>query len=504
MKFLHKSMAAFLVVLLAFVPLFAEAKGDARATCAWCGDGRLFVYVKGLGDGPESQLTSIALGDVDCPKPTSRTLDESEPFSTLILVANQKSISTKEQKKASAFIKQVLDNHRPGERFQIASVGKELSYFSEFSDDVEMQKHLLDGLRFDSGKVILSQNLAQAIEDLSKVQQGGFRRILLFASGIEKNDYKKQGTLIENALLKSRVPVYTFGFAGKSNGQDRKRLEQISLDTGADYFDLSKGKSERLAKETLEADAMQAIFEVKLPRKVPDGQVEVVGLTFGEGALLTFPLEITRESGGGVPRSSQGGGGGVILWIVLGLLVAGGVAGGIVFFVTKKKKESPFSTPVEDLSFDEMTMDFARPGSDYPLDHEGTAYLGNEDELYAMADHTEVLFSQQSRSPVTSLGVTVCLQGLDGSRQEYRAYVRDEAIVGRSREADFSVSGDNRIGRRHCQLIYDGGDLFVKDLDSLNKTYVNDQIVDSRVATPLHHGDILSLGKARFQVEIVS
>jgi predicted Ser/Thr protein kinase len=51
---------------------------------------------------------------------------------------------------------------------------------------------------------------------------------------------------------------------------------------------------------------------------------------------------------------------------------------------------------------------------------------------------------------------------------------------------------DNRLSRRHCQFVYDGGTLFVQDLGSKNGTAVNGELIGEK--TKLNDGDSITVG----------
>lgn len=70
--------------------------------------------------------------------------------------------------------------------------------------------------------------------------------------------------------------------------------------------------------------------------------------------------------------------------------------------------------------------------------------------------------------------------------------------IGRSPTANVSI-GDPSISRRHCQLTLDSqGALIVRDLESMNGTYVDDSRVTKAVLKP---GDIIRIGALTLRVE---
>jgi pSer/pThr/pTyr-binding forkhead associated (FHA) protein len=58
------------------------------------------------------------------------------------------------------------------------------------------------------------------------------------------------------------------------------------------------------------------------------------------------------------------------------------------------------------------------------------------------------------------------------------------------------------ISKRHCALLMRGEQVFVRDFDSTNGTFVNDQPVKGEVE--LHHADVLKVGPIAFAVNLES
>lgn len=69
-------------------------------------------------------------------------------------------------------------------------------------------------------------------------------------------------------------------------------------------------------------------------------------------------------------------------------------------------------------------------------------------------------------------------------------------VVGRSRTAGLPLKHP-LVSRRHCELFEEGGQVMVRDLGSLNGTYVNKRKVEAD--TPLPPGALLTLGVTTFR-----
>ena len=56
------------------------------------------------------------------------------------------------------------------------------------------------------------------------------------------------------------------------------------------------------------------------------------------------------------------------------------------------------------------------------------------------------------------------------------------------------------ISKRHCAVLVKNEQVFLRDFDSTNGTFVNDQQVKGEV--PLNNGDVLKVGPLSFKVVI--
>ena len=70
------------------------------------------------------------------------------------------------------------------------------------------------------------------------------------------------------------------------------------------------------------------------------------------------------------------------------------------------------------------------------------------------------------------------------------------ATIGRAREATITLP-HTLVSRQHCEIFEKDNQLFVKDLKSLNGTYVNNQKISD--STPLLDGQLLTLGNVTFR-----
>lgn len=72
-------------------------------------------------------------------------------------------------------------------------------------------------------------------------------------------------------------------------------------------------------------------------------------------------------------------------------------------------------------------------------------------------------------------------------------------------DIDFSSfkAYDNGVSRLHAVIRRNGGSVIVMDLGSSNGTYVNGTRLMPNMEQPLHHGDVVALGKLKMQVVLL-
>lgn len=118
------------------------------------------------------------------------------------------------------------------------------------------------------------------------------------------------------------------------------------------------------------------------------------------------------------------------------------------------------------------------------------ASLAALDEAYNIAGA-----SNEVRDAVVSLplGSALLVVRLGNGEGERFLLDRDKIVAGRSEEADVFLN-DVTVSRTHAEFIRHGSEFEVRDLGSLNGTYINRDRIDSYVLKP---GDELQIGKYR-------
>lgn len=88
---------------------------------------------------------------------------------------------------------------------------------------------------------------------------------------------------------------------------------------------------------------------------------------------------------------------------------------------------------------------------------------------------------------------------VDGEAKAPQFDVQLPAVIGRSRNSDV-ILGHRLISRRHCEVFESDGLLMLRDLGSLNGTFVG-QTRLAEQAMPLAPGEQFSVGPVTFQAD---
>ena len=82
-----------------------------------------------------------------------------------------------------------------------------------------------------------------------------------------------------------------------------------------------------------------------------------------------------------------------------------------------------------------------------------------------------------------------------GTTSTTEVHLRLPAIIGRGRSAQVTIP-HSLVSRQHCEVLERDGQLVVRDLNSLNGTYVGDERITEAVLVP---GGLLTVGTVTFR-----
>ena len=114
-----------------------------------------------------------------------------------------------------------------------------------------------------------------------------------------------------------------------------------------------------------------------------------------------------------------------------------------------------------------------------------------------MTNHTE-----NANTPVATDGAAWHLNALTEALGALTLTVSDSLSVGRGSDNDV-VLGSKQVSRNHAVLSVLNGKLYVKDLESSNGTFINDQRIEANKSTNLAANDTLGFASFSFEVSML-
>jgi pSer/pThr/pTyr-binding forkhead associated (FHA) protein len=86
---------------------------------------------------------------------------------------------------------------------------------------------------------------------------------------------------------------------------------------------------------------------------------------------------------------------------------------------------------------------------------------------------------------------------VDGDAKSRQYDLQLPTVIGRSRSTDLTL-GHPLVSRQHCEVFESNGMLMVRDLGSLNGTFIGETRIAEQ-AMPVKPGDLLTVGPVTFQ-----
>lgn len=168
-----------------------------------------------------------------------------------------------------------------------------------------------------------------------------------------------------------------------------------------------------------------------------------------------------------------------ILWVLWILIVAFIVSSIVVIVLCiKKEKEKNVIREIAD-----------------PFEDSKTEMYSTERLSYNYGGGTTVQLFNEIRK------VKLTLTDVNMPARRYTAYLNNRIIIGRSAaKADICIDYDPFISGTHCAIEMRNGRFYLIDLQSSNKTYMNNNQVLSEVE--ISSGCIISMGRVSLRVEM--
>lgn len=426
---------------------------------------------------------------------------------TLVLVDNDGTVSDVNQKIVKTTLKYLFYHKKEDRTFCFNTYEHDILSDEQYTDDINDLVCEVDKLEFEAKDSNLCDTVSEVIGRW-KAADFACRDILVFTDGLEGAATEHEKEELYYLLENCGYPVYVVMLDQENNGSVRKGLSAVATTSGGRLFETDfKGSDAEIDRQLTEMifSAMDEYALVHWKKYEEDYEDEnesedaaQENITKDDRELaqtdkeegLPDPEELTEPDG----YEEQIGDAGKIIYeydnspgfferpaalilaavlIVTGLIV--GILGG--FFIMKKRRAQygSDSHPVPEDDEDEYFEDYELKGIE-------TVMLSGQTQGTRLLDTN---------------GKCITLTDCESSRA-YRIALCGNMSVGRG-GCDVTITGDDALSKRHCELYEDEGEVYVRDLASSNGTKVNGVRVSAMM---LRNDDRLTIGARTYIVGI--
>ncbi|MBQ9991566.1 MAG: FHA domain-containing protein [Lachnospiraceae bacterium] len=462
------------------------------------------IFVKGIEE--EVQSATAIVGNTEAAD--VQILDISSgriPMKTLILMDNSLSIPEGKRESIKEVIGEILAGREESEQIALATFGESIEILSDFTNDYVSLKQVLEEIEFQDRETYLTDVLYELISGNSFGENEDliYARIFVVSDGVDNKSLGYTTEELKALLGEKTIPIYSMGVYNRSqsNEEELKNMFALSRQTNAESFLLDELDHEMDVALALAEDRDIVAFLVIPNDTSRDGSKKTVSLHIQtEGGEVVVQADNVRMSQEAVSREeitetepvvspvlseeekvekSDGKmlnigliGGGVFIGLILVIL-------GIIVVSGKKKKRSEIKE-VDD-PFAEM------------MPEEGRTVLVVGESNSGSGGETIQLFEDSS--------CYITLTDIANPSRSFRNRIQDRLVIGRSAsKVDICIDYDQSVSGRHCTVERRGNRFFVIDLQSSNKTFVNDSQVLSEVE--VYSGSIIKLGRVKLRIEM--
>ncbi len=413
---------------------------------------------------------------------------------TLVLVDNDATVSDVNQKILKTTLKYLFYHKKEDRTFCLNTYEHDILADEDYNDDVNDLVCEVDNLEFTPKDSNLCDTISEVIGRW-KASDFACRDILVFSDGIEGaatgHEKEEMYYLLEN----SGYPVYVVMLSQENNAAERKSLSAIATTSGGKLFETDfKGSDAGIDRQLTEMifSAMDeyALVHWKEYEEEDEDQAEsetseeIVTDNTTESADAmeeSEPVQEIGESGKVIYEYDESRGffesrGALILAAVL--ILAGLIVGILGGFILMKRRRAEYDAGPYPKRGDDEEEYF----EDFELNGVETVMLGGDSGGTRLLDTN---------------GKLVTLTDCESSRA-YRIVLCGSMSVGRG-GCDVTITGDDALSKRHCELYEDEGEVYVKDLASSNGTKVNGVRIS---AIKLKNDDRLTIGARTYAVGI--
>ncbi len=499
-------------VIVTFMSWHSIAAGET-IVCSKTADGSIYLYVRVSGDimGGTAQIGNVPCNDITI----DSIVDAGIPVQTVFLLDNSLSLSNQFGSQAKEIMLSIVDNHMDGEQFKVATFSDELSDLSDFSNDYEYVKSLINDIQYNNQNTYLTDILYNLLEEQRAVGAVNYLRLIVITDGADDNEITYTQAELTDLMKSCNIPIHTIGVQGSNNASLLEQLFSYSRITKGTYYLADKNSGQQEIIDGLSAEYDMSCIRIVPDESLLDGSTKEIMLTlntsegdvvltssvqmpFGtslppETEIPSEPEEIETEPEisekpmeTAVPESEQKEGIPAIWFIIAACLAVAAVIVVAALLKGKKKKGIEVSSMI--------TSGKEESGTKPPAeDYEKTVLLNSGSTGH---NKTEMLWGNANQGVKHSY--IVLTSTADPSRV-YRVLIDDKIRIGR-KHADIVIDFDHAVSSQHCEIIKRGKLYYINDLNSSNGTYYDGMRISGETA--MRENGTIRIGRQEFKVAI--
>lgn len=420
-------------------------------------------------------------------------------YKTLILIDNSDSLTTLNREIINQTVKYILLNADKDNSFSIATTGRKLSYLSDFEDSLDTKVRSLEYIQYENDIQAVEDAVMEVISDWKSNDFAG-RDIILISDGHEReNSYTTEELYFE--LNDGSYPVYAIGCVQDNNTDELKKLSSIARISKGGIFYTEFENSDSAVEEKIGQAVFEKMREYRMIHysdsteqneyqytdEVNDVMTDLSDKIYVENEYLYDEGENYKSQESVIyemPNDDAYDRKSGLFYLSLFIVTITAFSAFIIYLNKKRRKEKS----EEEKLISSLKSSMTENKSDSLT---RTLYQDNAED----DGGTRVLYQAQE-------GVDITLEDRADPTKYFRACIRDRIVIGRSKSlCDVSLSYDDSVSQRHCEMFLRGNEVYVRDLSSSNGTSVNQQKVYQEVK--LNSGDILKVGQLSLYVQIL-
>lgn len=496
---------------------FAESRDDIQF---YVGDDSVVAFLpamEGTVSDAAAQIGNLMNTDVRL-----ESVNETDQafLHTIFLFDNSMSISISNRDKMKAVVDGIVKSHINGEKFSLYTFDTERRELLANSQSYDELIQITNSIEFANQDTYLKNVLYDAFTDLT-AEKGIYYRFIVLSDGTDDNPVGITYDEIMRILDRTHYPVYVIGSRYEQNDSALEELFSIARASSSVYYLLDDSSDPDSIASSINAFRPAYIAYISIPDAVKDGSDKTIRLEIktDEGeylyrlsaempfgniienrteekaetesekteSIVSIEQESLQESETNELLNANEDRNGFNTKGIMGLgILAVVVAITVVLIVislNKRKNKKINQRKAESVS----------------VQHGQTNEIDDNTVLIQDEDEEETVLMEQGAEAVYS-PKTIMLRSEDGNVLVNKQ-CSSQIVIGRKALCDVQIQGDKSVSGTHCTIYSnDQGFIVIRDNNSSNGTYVNDEKVTGE--HKLENGDTIRIGRTTYDVFI--